>query len=131
MLRISTHLGPDLEDLAHRTIGCCIAVHRELGPGLVERAYFQAVRYELGSAQIPFECEKPYQILYKGKPVCLHRLDLVVAGQIALELKAVDCLHPVHHVQVLSYLRMSGLRLGLLINFNVPLLPQGIKRIVL
>ena len=131
MLRIPTRLELSLEDLAYRTIGCCIAVHGELGPGLMERAYLRAAQYELDSAQIPFECEKAYPIFYRGKPVCLHRLDLVVAGQMVLELKAVDCLLPVHQAQVLSYLRASRLRLGLLINFNVPLLPQSIKRIVL
>jgi GxxExxY protein len=131
MLRIPTTLDSALEELIHKTIGCCIAVHCELGPGLIEPAYSRAVGYELGANDIPFERERRIPINYRGKHLYMHRLDLVVAGQLVLELKAVERLHPVHRAQLLSALRTSKLRVGLLINFNVPVLPEGIRRIVL
>jgi GxxExxY protein len=131
MLRIATSLDTATEELVHRVIGCCITVHRELGPGLVEAAYHRAVGIELETARIPFEREKPYPITYRGKPLYVHRLDLVVDARVLLELKAVDRLHPVHHAQVRSCLRVSKLKICLLINFNVAVLPEGIKRIVL
>ena len=131
MLRIPTTLDPALEALIYKTIGCCITVHCELGPGFIEQAYSRAVGYELGVNDIPFEREKRFPITYRGKYLYMHRLDLVVASQLVLELKAVERLHPVHRAQVLSILRTSKLRVGLLINFNVPVLPDGIHRIVL
>ena len=131
MLRKYSDFDPSLEDLAHRVIGCCIAVHCELGPGLIEQAYARAVRLELTASSIQFESEKRYPIVYRGKPVYVHHLDLVVDQQLLVELKCVDSLHPVHYAQVRSCLKVSKLRLGLLINFNVAVLPHGIKRIVL
>jgi GxxExxY protein len=131
MLHIASPFSRELEELVHRTIGCCITVHREPGPGLVEPVYQRAVGLELDASGVPFEREKAIPITYRGKRLYIHRLDLVVSGQILLELKAVDRLHPVHKAQVLSCLRASKLRLGLLVNFNVVLLPQGIQRIVL
>lgn len=131
MLHLPSPLSKECEDVVHRTIGCCIAVHRELGPGLVEVAYQRAVGYELEVNGIPFERERIVPITYRGRRIYAHRLDLVVSGQILLELKAVDRLHPVYQAQVISCLRASKLRVGLLINFNVQLLPQGIRRIVL
>ena len=131
MLRIPTTLDPAIEELVHQTIGCCITVHRELGPGLIEQAYGRAVGYELAANGIPFEREKGFPISYRGEYLYMHRLDLLVAGKIVLELKAVERLHPVHHAQLLSMLRTLKLRVGLLINFNVPVLPEGIRRIVL
>jgi GxxExxY protein len=131
MLRIASPLSAELEDLVHRTIGCCIEVHRELGPGLIEAVYHRAVSIELDMAGISFEREKSCPILYRGQRIYLHRLDLVVSGLVLLELKAVDRIHPVHQSQVLSCLRASKLRLGLLINFNVAVLPHGIHRVVL
>jgi GxxExxY protein len=131
MLRVGSPLNADLEALVHRTIGCCITVHRELGPGLLEAVYQRAVCIEIEAAGISFEREKQCPILYRGKRIYIHRLDLVVSGQILLELKAVDRVHPVHRSQILSCLRVSKLRIGLLINFNVAVLPNGIHRIVL
>ncbi|HEY7289601.1 MAG TPA: GxxExxY protein [Vicinamibacterales bacterium] len=131
MLRIATRLGDELEALVHKTIGCCIAVHRELGPGLIEGAYHRAVAFELDAVGVPFEREKRVPIVYRGKCVYVHRLDLVVGAKIVLEIKAVDRLHPVHQAQTLSSLRAAGLPIALLINFNVPLLPHGIRRYVL
>ena len=90
----------------HDTIGCCIAVHRELGPGLLERSIARAAS-RADSVGIPFEREKAYPVTYRGELLCHQRLDLVVAGQIVLELKSVEQLHPVHHAQLLSYLRVA------------------------
>ena len=106
-------------------------MHRDLGPGLIETAYARAVCVELTASNIPFESEKKFPIVYRGKPVHVHRLDLVVDRQLVVELKCVDCLHPVHHAQLRSFLTVENLRLGLLIIFNVAVLPQGIKRVVL
>ena len=131
MLRVPSNLDPSVEELVHRTIGCCIAVHRELGPGLLEQIYQRAVGLELGAARIPFESEKRFPVVYRGRRLYTHRLDLVVDGRLVLELKAVDRFHPVHQAQALSGLRVSKLRVALLINFNVAILPEGIKRIVL
>jgi GxxExxY protein len=131
MLHLTSPLSLELEELVQQTIGSCIGVHRELGPGLLETIYQRAVSYELEASGVPFEREKPIWINYRGKRLYLHRLDLVISGQLLLELRAVDRLHPVHHAQVLSSLRASKLRLALLVNFNVALLRQGIRRIVL
>jgi GxxExxY protein len=131
MLNVSSDLDPSTEDLIHRIIGCCITVHCELGPGLLEQIYHRAVGVELQHCGIPFEREKRFPVKYRDKALYLHRLDLVVDGRVMLELKAVERLHPVHRAQVLSCLRVSKLRACLLINFNVALLPEGIKRIVL
>ena len=131
MLRIPTRLDSSLEDLIHRTIGCCIEVHRGLGPGLLESIYQRAVGLELEAAAIPFEREKSFPVTYHGRRLYNHLVDLVVDQRLLLELKAVEQLHPVHDAQVLSYLRVSKLRVALLINFNVAILPHGIRRTVL
>jgi len=131
MLKISPQLDDELEALIHRIIGCCIQVHRELGPGLLERIYVRAICLELLANELPFEVEKGVPVTYRGVVLCQQRLDLVVAGKVLLEVKAVERLAPVHQAQVLSYLRVSGLRVGLLMNFNVTVLPDGLRRIVL
>jgi len=131
MLRIQTSLSDELEDLIHRTIGCCITVHRALGPGLLERVYTAAVRLELEAEGIAFEKEKRYPVYYRDHLLCEHRIDLVVANQLVLEIKAVEQLASVHRGQVRTYLRVSKLPVGLLVNFNVGALPDGLKRIVL
>jgi GxxExxY protein len=131
MLRVPTPLPDEVESLVHRTIGCCVTVHRELGPGLLESTCARAVSIELHAAGIPFEAEKHVPVIYRGQLLCHHRLDLVVANAIVLEIKSVERLAPVHHAQLLNYLRISGLRVGFLVNFNVPTLREGIKRIVL
>jgi GxxExxY protein len=130
-LRIPSPLSGELELLIHRTIGCCIRVHTGLGPGLLESIVTEAVCIELETAGLSFEREKRIPITYRGRFLSHHRLDLVVAEQIVLELKSVERLNPVHHAQVLSYLRASGLKVGLLMNFNVPVLQNGLRRIVL
>jgi GxxExxY protein len=118
-------------ELTERVIGACIEIHRALGPGLLESAYEECLCYELSQAGIRFERQKPLPVHYKDvKLDCGYRLDLVVEEKIIIELKAVESLLPIHEAQLLTYLKLSGITLGLLINFNVAMLKQGIKRIV-
>jgi len=131
MLKIASVLDDATEALINRIIGICIVVHRELGPGLLESIYGRAVGLELHAAGLSFEVETQVPVLYKGIVLCHHRLDIVVDGKVLLELKAVERLAPIHHAQVLSYLRISKLPVALLMNFNTVVLPDGLKRIVL
>lgn len=131
MLKMVSSLPEDLENLARAVIGCCLAVHKELGPGLLEGVYPRAVAMELEERRIPFEIEKPLRVSYRGQLLCHQRLDIFVDGRLVLELKSVEALHPIHVAQVISYLRLTQSRLGLLVNFNVPLLKHGIRRVVL
>ena len=118
-------------ELTERVIGACSEIHRALGPGLLESAYEECLSYELSIAGSSFERQKPLPVHYKNVQLdCGYRLDLVVEGKIIIELKAVESLLPIHEAQLLTYLKLSGLTLGLLINFNVAMLKQGIKRIV-
>ena len=117
-------------EITERVIGCCIEIHKQLGPGLLESAYEECLCYELSALGIAFERQKPLPVKYKTVNLdCGYRLDLVIEGKIILELKTVEHLLPIHEAQVLTYLKLSGLTLGLLINFNVPVLKNGIKRI--
>lgn len=121
----------DINQLSSRVIGACIEVHKCLGPGLLESAYGECLRHELQLQKVSFEAEKPLPVVYKGIRLdCGYRLDFVVENKLILELKAVETLHPIHEAQLLTYLKLSGLKLGLLINFNVPYLKQGIRRMV-
>jgi GxxExxY protein len=129
-LRLVSNLPPDLEDLARQTIGAMVDVHRELGSGMAEGVYAAAVRIELLARGVPFESEKTLPVRYRGHLLGHHRIDLLVAGKLVVEIKSVDCLHPVHVAQVVTYLRLTGARLGLLVNFNVPILKQGIRRVI-
>ena len=131
MIRVASPLDPDVEDIVRRTIGCCIAVHRELGPGLLESVYGKAVCIELNEAGLPFEAEKSFPIYYRGALLATQRVDLVVGGAVLLEIKAVDGLVGIHRSQVLSYLRVSKLRVALLVNFNVRVLIDGLRRFVM
>jgi GxxExxY protein len=130
MLKVSTTLSKELEELVYRTIGCGIAVHRVLGPGLLEQIYVRAVSLELEAQGLPYVAERRYPVYYRGRLISQQRLDLVVAEQLAVEVKSVEQLAQVHHAQLLSYLHVSGIRVGLLMNFNVPILQDGLKRIV-
>jgi GxxExxY protein len=131
MIDVHSPLDDELEVLIHTTIGCCITVHRELGPGLLEDIYARAVCIELAAAGVPFEKEKQIAVFYRGRLLAYQRLDIVVAQRLILEIKSVERIAPVHRAQVLSYLRASRLRIALLMNFNVPTLPNGLHRIVL
>jgi GxxExxY protein len=130
MMRIQTPLSDDVERLAHDVIGCCVEVHRALGPGLLEAIYSRAVAIELISSGIPFEVEKSVPVEYRGALLCHQRVDLLVNERLVLELKSVDGFHSIDVAQLISYLRVADVRLGLLINFNVPILKQGIKRVI-
>jgi GxxExxY protein len=118
-------------ELTERVIGACIEIHRSLGPGLLESTYEECLCYELSIAGIGFERQKPLPVHYKNvKLDCGYRLDLVIEQKVIVELKTVENLLPIHEAQLLTYLKLSGLSLGLLINFNVPILKSGIKHIV-
>jgi len=121
----------ELDQVAHKVIGAAIAVHRSLGPGYLESVYEEAMRIELDYQAIPYQRQYKIAVQYRDRPIGEGRLDLLVANILPVELKAVEILAPVHQAQLLSYLKMTGFQLGLLLNFNVPVLKQGIKRIVL
>jgi GxxExxY protein len=122
----------EFDDLSNRVIGCAIEVHRALGPGLLESAYGRCLGHELSLAEIPFAREESLPVRYKGTQIdCGYRVDLIVAERLIVELKTVDRLLPIHEAQVLTYLRLSGIKVGLLINFNVEVLKDGLKRLVL
>src|SRR3954453_19273239 len=131
MLRVHSPLSDAVEQLVYETIGCCLRVHRELGPGLFERIYSGALCIGFKAAGISVEREKRYPVTYRGELVADQYLDLVVGNQLVLEIKAVDDLAPIHHKQILNYMRIAGLRAGLLLNFNVAVLPDGLSRKVL
>jgi GxxExxY protein len=121
-----------METLDHRVIGAAIEVHKRLGPGLLESVYEECLALELAHQGISFERQKPIPITYRGQQIAAtYRLDFIVADELILELKAVEKLEPVHTAQVLTYLRLTNNKLGLLINFNIPVLKDGIKRIIL
>ena len=123
---------PDREhdQFAHQVIGAAIEVHRQLGPGLLEGVYEKAMCIEFELRGIPFRRQSGVGITYKGRPVGKGKLDLLVGDCLIVELKAVEKLAPIHSAQMISYLRMTSRMLGLLINFNVPVLKEGIKRVV-
>ncbi len=115
--------------LAERTIGAAIAVHEALGPGYVEGVYAKALGVELAERAIPFIQESPVALLYKGVCIGEGRLDFLIDGLLVVELKVVDSLIPIHTAQLISYLKMTDLPIGLLINFNVAILKQGLRRV--
>ena len=122
----------ELNDITSEIIGAAIEVHKVLGPGLLESAYEECLCQELGLRRIPFVRQQPLPVSYKGMDLdCGYRLDLLVADSIVVEMKAVEALLPIHEAQVLTYLKLGGWHIGLLINFNVPVLKNGIRRIVL
>src|SRR5262245_49516593 len=119
-------------ELSARVIASAIEVHRELGPGLLESAYRSCLVHELRSRGERIEAEVPLAVTYRGMRLeCGYRLDLVVERTLIVELKTVQALEPLHIAQLLTYLRLTGRPIGLLINFNVPVLKQGIRRVVL
>jgi GxxExxY protein len=127
-----TETRKGLNELTEIVIGCAIEVHRALGPGLLESTYEMCLCRELSLRNIPFERQKPIPVIYKGvKLDCGYRADVVVDGSVLVEIKAIDSLLPVHEAQLLSYLKLGGWKVGLLINFNVELLKHGIRRRVL
>jgi len=122
----------EFDELSGRVIGCAIEVHRHLGPGLLESAYEQSLAQELKINDIAFELQVPQPVKYKGiRSDCGYRLDVLVERTLVIELKSVDEIKGIHEAQLLTYMKLAGLRTGLLINFNVRTLKNGIKRFVL
>ena len=118
--------------ITHEILSAAIEVHRALGPGLFERVYEPCFHYELGVRKLRFETQRAVPILYKGMRFgATYRVDLIIEGSIVVETKCVAALLPVHEAQVLTYMKLTGCSLGLLINFNVPKLMNGVKRLVL
>lgn len=130
-MRITSPLGIDEERTIHQVIGSAIAVHRALGPGFLESIYRQAMRIELDARGLRSERERSIRVMYRGVQLSGQRLDLIVNGLVVVELKAVSGVEEIHRAQLISYLRATGLRAGLLINFRVRVLKEGLHRIVL
>jgi GxxExxY protein len=120
------------DKLSKRVIGCAIEVHRNLGPGLLESTYEQCLAHELKCAGIPFMLQHPLPVNYNGvKLDCGYRVDLFVDNKIIVELKSVDKILPIHQAQLLTYMKLARIKIGLLMNFNVRFMKNGIKRMVL
>jgi GxxExxY protein len=117
--------------ISEKIIGCAIEVHKTLGPGLLEGAYLECLFYELQKVGLKVEKQKPLPLIYKEiKLDAGYRLDLIVEDKVIIELKSIDEFHDIHIAQVITYLKLSGCKLGLLLNFNVLRLTDGIKRLV-
>ena len=120
------------DDLSNVVLGCAIAVHRELGPGLLESTYEQCLAYELTQANIPFKLQVELPVEYKRMRLdCGYRIDLLADGRLIVELKSVEQLLKIHEAQVLTYMKLAKMSVGLLINFNVDVLRNGVRRFVL
>ena len=130
-LRLSSTLSEETELVVSRIIGCALAVHRELGPGFLESIYTAALCLELSANGLTFERERTVFVNYRNTLLGGQRVDLIVENAVILEIMAVSRLDPVFQAKLISYLRTTGLRVGLLINFNTPLFKEGIQRIVL
>jgi GxxExxY protein len=125
-------MNSQINQLTHEIIGASIEVHRNLGPGLLESAYRKCLRRELLLRGIPYRKEYPLPLEYKGiRLECGYRVDILVGGIVAVEVKSIQALAPVHDAQLLTYLRLGGWRVGLLINFDVVVLKNGIHRKIL
>jgi len=121
----------EFDPISQKVLGCAIEVHRTLGPGLLETVYEKALAQELTDAGLQFAAQVQLPVIYKGRDLgCGFRIDLLVENSVVVELKTVDQLAPIHEAQLITYLKLSGHRIGLLINFNVPLLKHGVKRLV-
>ena len=121
----------ELNEISDKIIGCALEVHRNLGPGLLEKVYEDAMRIEFGMAGLAYEFQKEIPVHYIGRVIGRQRLDILVEDQVVVELKAAKELEPLFSAQLLGYLRLGGYPLGLLINFNTKLLKQGIKRLII
>jgi GxxExxY protein len=125
-------MNQEQDTLTHQIIGCAIEVHKQLGPGLLESIYQEALAVEFQLQGIQFQKELELPVSYKGYPLgSSYRLDFIVSSEIIIELKAVENTLPIHHAQLLTYMKLTNKPKGLLINFNVPVLTKGIKRFAL
>ncbi len=121
----------DINQLSSKIIGAAIEVHKALGPGLLESAYEKCLCHELKLRGLSFESQKPVSLVFKGEKLdCGYQLDIVVENTIILELKSCEKIEPIHKAQLLTYLKLTGLKLGLLLNFNMPAMRDGIVRLV-
>jgi GxxExxY protein len=119
----------DINLLTEKVIGLAIEVHRELGPGLLESAYEQCLCYELSMHGLAFQCQQKLPVRYKGVLIdCHYQYDILIENRLVVEVKAVDEIHPVHEAQLLTYQKLLNADYGLLLNFNVPVLKEGIRR---
>ena len=122
----------EINQITEKIIGCAIEVHRNLGPGLLESAYEECLAFELNNAGLIFERQRPVPVIYKNiKLECGYRIDILVENKVVIELKTVDAFNPVHEAQILTYMKFAEKKIGLLINFNVTLLKNGLKRYIL
>ena len=122
----------EFDELSNRVIGCAIKVHRQLGPGLLESTYEQCLAHELSLNSIDFKMQQPLPVQYKGILLdCGYRVDLLIEDKMIIELKSVDRIKGIHEAQLLTYMKLAGIKTGLLMNFNVTRLKSGIKRFVL
>lgn len=119
------------KQLTHEIIGAAITVHKELGPGLLEAVYEECLCYELATRNIAFERQKPIPVVYKGAKLdCGYRADILVMRRVIIEIKAIESIAPIHEAVMLTYLRLSGCKIGLLINFHSAALKDGVRRFV-
>jgi GxxExxY protein len=123
--------SPEVESIITDTIGCAIRVHSALGPGYTEAVYHDAMAIELAATGLPFDREYRITVFYRGKPLRTHQLDLVVGQAVVVELKAVEQLHRIHQMQLLSYMKAGRLKAGLLMNFHAEYLKSQLRRFVL
>ena len=122
----------NVDAITGQVIGCAIEVHTQLGPGLLESVYEKCLAYELSEKNLSFETQKELPVNYKNAKIdCGFRMDMLVEGSVLVEIKAVEAVTAVHEAQILTYMKLAGIRTGLLINFNVKLLKDGLKRFVL
>jgi len=122
----------EFDELSNKIIGLALEVHKNLGPGLLESSYKQCLAYELNKAELGFNLEYEMPIKYKDVLIsCGYRIDILIENKLIIELKSVDKIIPIHEAQILTYMKLSKVNIGLLINFNVKLLKDGIKRFVL
>ena len=122
----------DFDELSGKVIGCALEVHKYLGPGLLESTYEQCLAHEMKLKEMSFKIQHPLPVEYKGIRLdCGYRIDLLVENKLIVELKSVDKILPIHQAQLLTYMQLANIGIGLLINFNVQYLKSGIKRMVL
>jgi GxxExxY protein len=132
MIHHEGHEEKAFEELSHQVIGCAIEVHRALGPGLLESTYQRCLSRELELNQIEHICEAPLKVEYKGIRLdCGYRVDIQIGNELILELKSVQKIDPIHEAQILTYLKLSGIKTGLILDFNVTQLKEGMKRYVI
>ena len=131
-MKVMKEKNIEFTELSNKVIGCAIEVHKALGLGLLESTYQQCLCHELRLNHIDFEIEKPLPVVYKDCRLdCGYRIDILVEGEIVVELKSVEHLKPIHEAQILSYMKLSNMKYGFLINFNVTLLKKGLKSFIL